>query len=77
MPTLDWDIQRGEEISGYRFKDKNLLAQALSSATRDYDKDTGQVVHSDGNRRLSKIGHKAIEFALAKEWFLRELDHGL
>jgi 23S rRNA U2552 (ribose-2'-O)-methylase RlmE/FtsJ len=77
MPVLAWDIQRGEEISGYRFNDKDYLAQALCSPIRDKDQDSGQVIQSDGNRRLSKVGLKAIEFVLAKEWFLRGLDHGL
>lgn len=76
MPVSDWDLKRGEEISGYRFSNRGLLGQALGSATKDLDAETGVVIHSDGNRRLSKVGLKAIEFTLATEWFLRELDHG-
>lgn len=77
MPVSEWDLDRGEDISGYRFADRNILRQALQSATRDLDPVTGEVTQSDGNRRLSKLGLKAIEFVLTKEWFLRGLEHGM
>ena len=77
MPVSDWDLERGEDISGYHFVDRDILKQALQSATKDLDPATGQVIQSDGNRRLSKLGLKAIEFVLAKDWFMRGLDHGM
>lgn len=69
------DLDEVEDIAGYSFKERTHLACALQSAQRDLDNSTGQVIISDGNRRLAKLGYAAIEMNLVHQWFESELDH--
>lgn len=75
MTPIEYDLNRAQEITGYRFRDRGFLSEALQSAIKDRDESTGEIHESDGNRRLAKLGWVVLELAVVDEWFRRGMDH--
>lgn len=66
----DIDIERAEEILGYRFRNRDRLREALQIAVRIQEEATQETVYwHDGNRRLAQLGHKVVELALLDIWY--------
>jgi hypothetical protein len=75
MAPVEFDLERAQEITGYRFRDRRSLCEALQSAIRDRDELTGEIQESDGNRRLAKLGYVVLELVIVDEWFRRGMSH--
>ena len=54
-----------EQIIGYQFKNKSLLAQALTAAGAEEE-------DHEGNRRLALVGEKAIPFLISWGGYKKE-----
>ena len=62
------NLERVQTILGYRFRNPELLVEALTAAHR-IELEDGAFQSYENNRRLAKVGEAAIKLVLTGSWY--------
>lgn len=71
--TSTVDLERAEEIVGYRFTKRNFLVEALTAADR-IDLENGEYQRFENNKRSAALGDIVIKLIITEDWLSADQD---